>query len=352
MAEEQQNIKAAGIGVDPNAIAFRPTSWEQLINFSNMLAKTTFVPKDFHENGGAVLAAIQYGHEVGLPPMASLQAICVINGRPSVYGDGYWAIICSHPLYEWSKELPPHEASEKGYGECTIKRRGDPEPKTRRYTLEMAKTYKLLDKDNWQKQPGVMLMWRARHLAGSAAIPEATKGLIPASIARDIDIEPGDVRSEVEPVIAIEPPQIKNAKKQENKDALKQSAPATKAITVQKTQPTQEQGRQENEPQTTQENTPPNGESQPQKKQKEVTREASEASKTHNLATEGSTPSPASKLWLDESLPMRDRVADWIRNADQDDLNSRPNFLSANLYRLDIDDQVALCKEFDARRRQ
>jgi len=173
-------IRGAGIGTQGDAIALRPKNWEELWNFATLVSKTDFVPQTLRGNAGAVLAAVQMGHEVGLPPMASLRWIAVVKGVPTIWGDGFWSLIKSSALCEWTTELGADEALTKGYGECTIKRRGDPTPVTRRFTVAMAEKAGLLkdsDMAAWNKYRGRMLQMRARMLAGRDAIPEATGGL-------------------------------------------------------------------------------------------------------------------------------------------------------------------------------
>jgi hypothetical protein len=174
--------------LDKPGFTFLPRTWEELWNFAKEVAATDFPPKDMRGKPGAILAAWQTGAEIGLPAMASLQSIALINGRPSVHSKGYWAIIVTHPMCEWTTELPPEEALSKGFGECSIKRRGNPHVFTRKFSIEEAQRARLLDKDNWKYYPGDMLVARARHRAGDAAIPEACQGVLPSDIA--IDLEP------------------------------------------------------------------------------------------------------------------------------------------------------------------
>jgi|SRR5688572_22046629 len=181
--------EAAPLALKEAGFAFVPQTYQELMGFAKEICQTDFVPKAFFGKPAAVLAAWQTGKEVGLPPMASLQSIGIINGRPSIHSNGYWALITSHPLCEWFTELPPHEALKLGYGECTIKRRGNPHPIVRRFTMEEAKTAQLLGKDNWKNYPGDMLQNRARHRAGDDAIPEAAQGLLPSQVALDIPPE-------------------------------------------------------------------------------------------------------------------------------------------------------------------
>jgi hypothetical protein len=311
-----------------------------------MLAKTSFVPKDFAGNGGAVLAAIQYGHEVGLPPMASLQSICVINGRPSVFGDGYWAIILAHPLCEWANDdVDPSEILQKGYAQVTIKRRGNPRPITRKYTREMAEKAGLWGKAGvWQNYPAIMLMWRARHLAGSAALPEATKGLIPAAIARDVDIDPADVRREEEKPIAI--PQLKPQEQAEEKRKGRPVGSKNKPKGEADAQQETDSGSHDVGPAQQPAVGGGSGGGNPQ-----------DAGDNNSLPAEGTGPEAPktptlAKPWENKDLPLNKRVELWIENADKDELNSRPNFLSFSLSKLDVNDQAELCKKYDLRRRE
>lgn len=196
--ETQAVTKRDSRPLDKAGFAFLPKTWEDLYAYAKEISQTDFVPKTMTGKPGAVLAAWQTGQEVGLPPMAALSSIAIINGRPSIHSDGYWALITSHPLCEWFKETPPDDALKQGFGECTIKRLGNPHPIVRRFSMDEAKTAGLIGKDNWKNYPGDMLQNRARHRAGSDAIPEATQGILPADIARDL--EPRDVTPEAEPL--------------------------------------------------------------------------------------------------------------------------------------------------------
>lgn len=211
MADEQKP-KATYPGVDETGIALRPRNFEELWKFAQMVSETDFVPSAFRGKPGAVIAACQLGNEVGLPPMTALKWIAVINGTPSIWGDGYWMLVNNHPAIEWAEELGPDEALLKGYGECTIKRKGRPNPVTRRFTIEMADKAGLWggkgadqnkrEQSPWFKYPGRMLQMRARALCGRDAIPEATG---PLSMREEIeDMGPQDVTPQRE---RIAPPQ-------------------------------------------------------------------------------------------------------------------------------------------------
>jgi len=90
--QEEMKPHRPEIFVDEKSIAFRPKNFEELWGFAKIISDTDFVPPADKKNPGQVLAKIQYGHEVGLPPMQSLRFIVVIHGIPSIWGDGYWMI--------------------------------------------------------------------------------------------------------------------------------------------------------------------------------------------------------------------------------------------------------------------
>jgi hypothetical protein len=56
---------------------FAPTSITEAIKFSEMLAKSQMVPRQYQGKPEDVLVAIQWGCEVGLAPLQSLQNIAV-----------------------------------------------------------------------------------------------------------------------------------------------------------------------------------------------------------------------------------------------------------------------------------
>lgn len=185
---------------------FLPKTWEDLYAYAKEIAQTDFVPNDMRGKPGAVLAAWQFGQEIGLAPMAALQSVAVINGRPSLWGDGALAIVRSNPLCEYIRELAPDEALAKGYGECTVKRHDDAVPITRRFTKAMAEQAGLWGGKSqdaakkkfepWFNYPGRMLQMRARAWAMRDAIPEALRGI---SIREEIEDAPRDVTPESSP---------------------------------------------------------------------------------------------------------------------------------------------------------
>src|SRR5690606_17206238 len=67
------------------SFSLSPKSLDEAMQFANMLSKSTIVPKDFQNNPGNILVAVQWGMELGLQPMQAMQNIAVINGRPALW---------------------------------------------------------------------------------------------------------------------------------------------------------------------------------------------------------------------------------------------------------------------------
>lgn len=174
-----------------------PQTFTELMEYAKMLADSTLVPKDFQGKPGNIVIAIQMGAEVGLSPTQALQSIGVINGKPSIYGDGAAGLVRSKGNPSLFKE---YEIGERGndnwkewnddYGyACEIKRRGSEEITKRTFTIADAKRAGLWGKAGpWSSYPQRMLMMRARSWAMRDSHSDVLKGL--AIYEETIDIEP------------------------------------------------------------------------------------------------------------------------------------------------------------------
>lgn len=161
-----------------------PQTFEQALTFSNYLADSDMVPKDFKGKPGNCLVAIQWGMEIGLKPLQAMQNIAVINGRPSLWGDAVIALVRSSPLCEWIIEEDDGRTAT-----CKVKRRGEPE-QYRTFSMEDAKAAGLLGKQGpWTQYPKRMRQMRARAFAVRDVFPDVLKGLPVAEEVMDTPTE-------------------------------------------------------------------------------------------------------------------------------------------------------------------
>ena len=137
---------------------------------------------DHHRTPQAVLSTVLVGRELGIPAMASLRSIHIIDGKHSLSADLMVALVLKSGMAEYFQLV---ESTDKA---CTFetKRKGAPQPQRLSYTIEQAKQAGLLaptrsgKPSNWQKMPKQMLRARAKSElarleypvgAGSARIP-------------------------------------------------------------------------------------------------------------------------------------------------------------------------------------
>ena len=167
----------------------RPTGFMDFSRFdvaveaSRLIAKAPgFCPKDFLGKPEQILCAIQYGLEIGLSAMQALQSIAVINGKPSIYGDGLMALCQSFSECEDIKEEFDHKTMT---ATCIVKRKGR-SPVVHQWDVAKATKAGLWDKAGpWKQYPERMLQMRARGFALRDAFADRLKGIITAEEARD-----------------------------------------------------------------------------------------------------------------------------------------------------------------------
>lgn len=161
-----------------------PQNIEEALKFSDYLAKSTIVPKDFANNPGNILVAIQWGMELGLQPMQAMQNIAVINGRPALWGDAVIALVRSSPLCEYIYETDDGETAT-----CRVKRRGE-EEQFRTFSQTEAKAAGLAGKQGpWTQYPKRMRQLRARAFALRDVFPDVLRGMPMAEELQDIPTE-------------------------------------------------------------------------------------------------------------------------------------------------------------------
>lgn len=176
------------------------TTMGEAKNFADMVVKSKLAPKSF-DTAEKVMVAVQMGQEIGMSPMASLQAIAVINGKPSLYGDALPALV---------------QASGKGYLEerfegegmglvaiCVghrLKPDGTYFTQERTFSIPEAKHAGLWGKAGpWKSYPKRMLQMRARGFLVRDVFADVLSGLAVFEEVRDYDVTvtPGTVVSDM-----------------------------------------------------------------------------------------------------------------------------------------------------------
>ena len=175
-----------------------PPEWERGLEPRSMsdarqLAKWMHESRMFSAYGTpqAVLSTMLLGRELGMPAMAALRSVHVIEGKHSLSADLMVALVLKSGMAEYFQVVESTDAV------CTFetKRKGAPKPTKISYTIEQAKQAGLLaptrsgKPSNWQKIPKQMLRARAKSELARLEYPDLLAGLYTPEELRDAKVE-------------------------------------------------------------------------------------------------------------------------------------------------------------------
>lgn len=171
-----------------------PSDMDGLWRFAAAVSKSGLAPRGI-ESPEAVFVALEMGLELGLPLMASLQNISIVNGRPTLWGDAQLAVVRGtgelEAIEEWfecdGKRLArnPVEFSDSTTAVCRVQRKGYAAAETG-FSVADAKRAGLWGKQGpWTQYPQRMLRARARSFALRDQFGDALRGLRATEEAQD-----------------------------------------------------------------------------------------------------------------------------------------------------------------------
>ncbi len=164
----------------------------------------------YEKTKARIMVGVMKGAEVGLPPITALSTIAIINGRPTIWGDGAVALIQRSGLvekieefYEGAGETDSGPIKDQQGTEdftpratdfpqtltavCRVWRRGQSEPYEGRFSVRDAMRAKLWGSNKhevWIRYPRRMLKNRARAFALRDGFADCLHGL---SIREEIE---------------------------------------------------------------------------------------------------------------------------------------------------------------------
>ena len=142
---------------------------------------TDMVPKSYQGKPEAGAVAIQWGAEIGLAPLQSLQNIAVINGSPALWGDALVALVkasgsCKFLTTEYDAQLQVATVSTQRVGEPV---------ETRSYSMQDAQLAGLAGRDTYKRHPERMLQARARSHLLRDVYADLLRGIMIREIAEE-----------------------------------------------------------------------------------------------------------------------------------------------------------------------
>lgn len=158
MSTELAKEVKAEIVLSEGQVALR--NIDEAYRYALLAHKSGLAPKSFN-SPEAILVAFMTGAELGLKPQASLQSICVVNGRTSLYGKGLPAVVLNKGVMEKFEERFEGEGDNLT-AICTVARKGLKGERTSTFSIADAKKAGLMGKDLYQKYPKDMICYKAR----------------------------------------------------------------------------------------------------------------------------------------------------------------------------------------------
>jgi len=166
------------------AMALVPSSLDGAYQLAAWLSNAQLLPPALRGKQADLFTMILAGMELGLPPMAALRGMYIVNGKPALEAKTKAAICLQRgaALYFKRTEYTPEATTWETF------RRGQTEPVPMRFTRKEAEAAGLTRKDGpWQQYPQRMISWRALGWLCDDVYPDIVLGV---ATAEDFDAEP------------------------------------------------------------------------------------------------------------------------------------------------------------------
>lgn len=141
------------------------------MDYARAVSTAAMLPDNYRGKPADIMLAVGLGSSMGLSPAESLYRISVIKGKPTASAELIAANVrkAGHRL---------RVSGDDTTATATIIRADDPDYEfTVTRDLDWARRMNLANNDNYKKQPGTMLQWRAITAAARLACPEALYGV-------------------------------------------------------------------------------------------------------------------------------------------------------------------------------
>lgn len=168
------------------------------------LAKVAAMSGYSKQNETQAMFIMLKGFELGISPMQALDGIQVIQGKTTVSPQLMLALINRSGLLE---DIDM-DGDAKSY--TVMMKRVGRSAHTETFTIENAKSMQLSSKDNWQKQPAVMLKWRAVSACARVVFPDVIQGMYtPEEMGAEVsENDAGEIVIEQPPLAVLPPPHV------------------------------------------------------------------------------------------------------------------------------------------------
>ena len=201
---------------------------KNLSEISKMLLDSGMWPKLKPNGVPGIFAIIEYGRELGIPPVAALNTIVIVSGRLTMEAKAMLAVANQRAGVTWEVE-----STDKG---CTItfSRPGFKSSLKSVFNEADAKAAGLLQKDNWKAYPKDMYFARAAARGVRQIAPDAVLGLYLPEEAQDF------IMPAAGEIVEVKPEPQKELKAEKKEEPEKETLPTPEPKPATKTKPTEQ----------------------------------------------------------------------------------------------------------------
>ncbi len=165
----------------PQGLAIQ--NWDDMMRIANFLSGSELIPVNLRKKPADVAIILMKGVELGFQPMQAIDSIDVIQGKPAVKPEAQLAMI-----YRAYPEADINIDTDLAKIKVTVTAaRPGKTPQVFTWDMARAKLMGLDQKDNYKKQPLVMLKWRAIGEAARSVFPDVTRGIYNTEEAQDLE---------------------------------------------------------------------------------------------------------------------------------------------------------------------
>ncbi len=172
----------------PAKVEPAPISMEKMMDMANMLAKSTIVPQEYRNRPENVFLALDTANRLGMSPMAIMNGMYIVQGRPTFSGSFIAGLLKSTPLFSDVELVWVGEKGKDTWG-CyvqAIETRTGKLLKGVTVDMKMAKGEGWTRNTKWQTMPELMLTYRAYSFFGRTHASELLSGIYDRDEMEDV----------------------------------------------------------------------------------------------------------------------------------------------------------------------
>lgn len=157
---------------------------------ANLLAASALVPEIFRGNVANTTIALEMAHRIGASPLAVMQNLYIVHGKPGWSAQFIIAAINSTGKFSPLRFAVTGEGDDKGCIAWATENATKERLESPRVSIDMAKKEEWVDKkgSKWKTMPELMLRYRAATFFGRLYAPEVLMGM--KTVEEIVDITP------------------------------------------------------------------------------------------------------------------------------------------------------------------